>query len=287
MDDETGEHNLALRNRAALSDGGKTVELIGRLYTDFTDQEKYLINNVPFNVRLQNSDDDFRLMWVKSNDTAKPQSFKVEFTDVSLIVPYIKLHPFLIVEHAKMLAKNPAVYPINRTEIKTFVISASLGEWCGQNCFNERIPKTMVVALLDSQAHSGNHKKNPFNFIHCKTTDVSFEINNKVINRPMRLDFPNEHYNDGYVSVFETFHHKTGVSPDIALKDYNRGYTFFCFDMQNSKEEGILTPMQKGNSRLNIKFKEHFKTSVTVLVLGIFDAVVYIDEARNVVFREG
>lgn len=43
MDDETGEHNISLKKRAAWSDAGKTARLTGKLYSDFTDQTKYLI----------------------------------------------------------------------------------------------------------------------------------------------------------------------------------------------------------------------------------------------------
>lgn len=312
MDDSKGTQNLNLRKRADLTIGGKIAKLTGRVYSDFSSQPKALINGVALTLRFKNADDKFRLMWTDATDlydlqaddmnenqfregvgplveTARiPEYYKLKLVDVALTVGFIKVHPALLMDHSKMLsAEKPAVYPFTRTEIKVFSISASLADLTVQNPFNDKIPKKLIIGLLDSLAYGGSNKKNPFNFQHFDLTDISFEINNKMVNKPMRLDFPNKHFNDGFVSIFKTCMKKNGIPPNIGIDDYYRGYAFFCFDLENTKEEGILSPMEKGNSRLSLKFKNNLTDSISVLAMGSFDSVLYIDQARNAVLREG
>lgn len=315
MDDFTGVQNLGLKARAALTLDEKIAKVTGYLYTDFTDQEQYLINGIPVGINLRNCVDEFRLMWdgeeiptyalntMQSSDygyensesstnytTAPPvkkTGYKLVLEDVTLIVPFIKLHSGLFMQQNKMLIDKPAVYPFTRSEIKTFTLPASVGDWCGQNIFNDKIPKQIIICLMDSLAYAGNAKKNPFNFHHYNVTDISYEVNNRIINRPMHLDFPNNHFNDGFLSIFHMEKNHTKLPPAIEIDEYKTGYGFFCFDLENTKEQGVLNPMLKGNSRLFMKFKNSLSKSITVLVYALFDSVVYIDQARNVVLREG
>lgn len=222
--------------------------------------------------------------------TKKPviiQNYKLVLVDISLSVPFQKIHPTLLMEHNKLLSTKPAVYPMTRSEIKSFTVPASVGEWCGQNIFNDKIPKQLIICMVDSLAYAGNPKKNPYNFQHFYLTDIYYEVNNRIVNRAMSLDFVNKHYNDGFVSIFNMMRTLSMIPPHVEMKDFDKGFAFFCFDLENTKEENILSPMIKGNSRLFLKFMSNLARSISILAYGMFDSVVYIDQARNVVHKEG
>ena len=72
-------------------------------------------------------------------------------------------------EIQQSLKKVPAVYPINRVEVKTYSVAAGLTFLNWDNAFQGQIPNRIFVAMVDNASFTGPHEKNPYNFKHFNT----------------------------------------------------------------------------------------------------------------------
>ena len=75
-----GEMNYGLQKRAAFTDRGATVDMIGRIHLDIFFQDRYMLNKVNVRVRLVRNKDSFCLM----SDEANP-SYKVKLISAVLL----------------------------------------------------------------------------------------------------------------------------------------------------------------------------------------------------------
>jgi hypothetical protein len=95
------------------------------------------------------------------------------------------------------------------------------------------LPKRIVFAFVESDAFSGNFKKNPFNFKHFNLTKVSVSIDGEEAPySPLELDFTSNLYTRAYYSLFNGLD-RSGLDcgNSISLTDYPNGYAIFAFDL--------------------------------------------------------
>ncbi|XP_011631040.1 uncharacterized protein LOC105423095 [Pogonomyrmex barbatus] len=102
---ESDNPNQALVRRARYIQGEHSVDLIDYLHCDVFNQDKFLINGVEVRMRLVCSRDAFCLM--ESNSTSK-----IRILDASLLIRRAKISPAVLLEHARMLSKTTAKYPL-------------------------------------------------------------------------------------------------------------------------------------------------------------------------------
>ena len=114
FDDAT---NKGFLKRAELSKDSKSFELMGPLFLDFFRQAQYLISQTKMRIKLLPSKPEFAL-----NAYAAHKDFKIEFQEVVLYVPRVKLNPSVINGHAVGMKKHNAIYPLHHTELTTFTI---------------------------------------------------------------------------------------------------------------------------------------------------------------------
>ena len=104
-----GETNYGLQKRAAFTDRGATVDMIGRIHSDIFFQYRYMMNEVNVKVRLVRNKDSFCLMSGEANPT-----YKVKLISADLLVRKVQLKPSVFLAHGKALESGVAKYPITR-----------------------------------------------------------------------------------------------------------------------------------------------------------------------------
>ncbi len=291
MDSKT---NIGFTEREAFCRKSAIFELQGKLHLDLCRQERVLLNAVQFTLKLTPSRDSFRLFreppatsGTSAPTTAAP-TYKVEILNASLKVPMIKPTPAMLLGHAAGLQNGPALYPFERTEIKTFVIPSGQSSWPIENLFISRIPKRLVVAFVTSEAFSGNFSKNPFNFQHFKLSYLCLTVDGACVpSRAMQLDFSNDIYLEAYHTIFslseDEMPGRLRKTPSISRDDFANGYALFCFNIDDSTQgDEVLNPQAVGLSKMEIKFAESLKESVTVIMYAAYNSLLRVDESRNI-----
>ena len=285
MDNKT---NSGFTEREAFCRQSAIFEVQGKLHIDLCRQERVLLNAVQFTLKLTPSRDAFRL-WREAPATGvTPTNYKVEIVQALLKVPMIKPTPAMLLGHSEGLRNGPALYPFERTEVKTFVIPTGQSSWPIENLFISRIPKRLIVAFVTSEAFSGEFSKNPFNFQHFKLSYLCLTVDGACVpSRALQTDFDNQIYLDAYDTIFslteDDMPGKPRKTPTIKRDEFAGGYALFCFNIDNSTQgDEVLNPQTVGLSKMEIKFAESLKQSVTVIMYAAYNSLLRVDEARNI-----
>lgn len=92
---------------------------------------------------------------------------------------YVKINPGVIIGHSEVLLKQPAIYPLRRSDMKCFTIAAGQFHMNIDDVFQEDIPESLVVGLVSSRAYSGDYTLNPYNFQHFNCNFAAFYVDGK------------------------------------------------------------------------------------------------------------
>ena len=120
-----------------------------------------MLNEVDVRLKLFQSKHDFPLM---SSVTGK--KYKVIITEVMLTAAMVGIHSDILKSHARALKDTPAIYPFNRTDVKTFAVPKGQYNVNQNDIFQGKIPNRLVLLMVLVEAYAGDLTKKPFNFKH-------------------------------------------------------------------------------------------------------------------------
>ena len=262
-------------------------DLEGVLHMDVAQQPKAIPNGVQVTVKLFQHDDSFRLL------SAGGATYGVEIVDAVLKVCHIKVEPKVIVAQNEILLKTPAVYPLWKSEIKTYGIAQGSYTFSIDDMFHGIVPARLIVGLVLSSGYSGSFDKNPFDFNHFYLNYLELSVDGQSV--PSVAFQP--HYQDnpdvagqilptGYVaeflSLFKNHYPQTGGNW-IERQEYPCGYALYVFNLKPGVDDKLFSSLQSGHTRLNARFAQELPEPVTVIAYGIFPSNFKIDHARNVI----
>ncbi|XP_072021487.1 uncharacterized protein F54H12.2-like [Amphiura filiformis] len=279
--------NTGLKNRSKFTDGGKTVDMVGRLHSDIFMQDRYLLNSVDVKIKLHRSKDEFCLM--ASDHTA---GYKVKILDAILHVRKAKLNPGVALAHAKGLERATAKYPVSRVLVKTFTVPAGDLSITKENVFLGQLPKRIILGFVANAAFNGHYKRNPYNFKHYSVNKVGVYVDGMLVPMSESLN-PNFAGESGYIAAFNTLFtglnkHNKDNTGTVNRADYKRGYTLMCFDLTADLcDFGHFNLQKTGNLRLELQFADALPETINVLVYAEFENVIQIDKSRNVIYDYG
>ena len=90
------------------------MDMCGPIFSETFNMSRYLLNEVDVCLKLFQSKHDFRLM------SSVLERYKVIITEVMLKAAMVGIHPDILKSHARALKDKPAIYPFNRTDVKTY-----------------------------------------------------------------------------------------------------------------------------------------------------------------------
>ena len=192
-------------NPNKVTEGGKTIELIGKPHLDIAFQERAILGGSTIKIEFTPHDPSFYLR----ADTTKVIP-SVDFIDASLFIHRSKVSPLIHEAHQEALKKGNARYPICRNEVKTFSISTGAQSATIDNIFNGQLPRRAFVAMVSNNAFNGTYAKNPFNFNHYHYNFICSYIDGvQVPSIPYTPDFKNHIYTREYLGLFESVNQLT------------------------------------------------------------------------------
>lgn len=284
--DEAGKFesdtNKGFVKRMALSKDSQTFELMGPLFLDFFRQSQHLISQTKMRIKLLPSKPEFAL-----NAYGAVTDFKIEFQEVVLYVPRVKLNPSVINGHAAGLKKQNAIYPIHHSELTTFTIPIGQKSFKKDRLFPDEAPKLLLIAMVSNAAYNGDIKKNPFHFQHYGVDSLTlYRDGLSVSGRPFTPDFDNGKTMRSYMQTMQTFHYYNDDDTNgLTLNDFNKGYTIFAFDLTADKD--IAAAHRQGRStrnlRLDLTFNKATTETINVLLYAVYDSKVEITQHRDTI----
>ena len=275
------ETNSGFVRRQAEIAGSKECELMGPLYLDFLNQDRYLISQTDLRIKLTPSKPEFALNAYGTSD------FKIKFTNVILYVNRVEPNPSVINGHASGLSRHNAIYPLMHNELITFTIPKGQQSYTKDRLFPDQAPKCLMIAMVENDAFNGNIKKNPFHFEHFDLNRIAlYRDGNSIPGRPFTPDFDNDQYVRSYLHTMRTLgYYNTDDTNGLTLKMFGNGYTIYAYDL--TPEKDISAPYNQGivsrNLRLELSFKNPLPATVNVLLFATYNSAIEVTKLRDVI----
>ena len=260
------------------------VEGVCRLNLDLMQQNRLLLNGIPISIRLYRNSDKFMLhLNCKSGEE---ELYKITLQDIALYVNHVLPKSSILLQHVHSLSEKTAVYPIDRTIVRTAQITKGIQESITPNIFMGQIPHRIVVGLVSSDDYNGNLRTNPFNFKPHSLNHISLTLNGKQIpNHPYDPDFEEGIVRRSYHHLMETLlgNCQDERSIGLSLEEYLSGKTFFGFQLiGESGNNSSAYANEFGNINLRIRFGKPVKENITVILYAEFQNQIEIDASRQV-----
>ncbi|XP_019379375.1 PREDICTED: uncharacterized protein F54H12.2-like [Gavialis gangeticus] len=272
--------NHGFRRQVSLTAGSRKIELLGHLHSDLFFEEKLLLNDVDVKIKLTRSKDAFCLM-----GTPEVGQCKLQITYASLFVKKVKVAPGVRLGHVEALLIANAKYSIDCTGLKVFSIPAGSRVSNQENLFLGQLPKLIVIRFVDNDAFSGNYSKNPLTL---KITNfVALYVDGEQIPaKPLQHDFENGNCVREYMQLVQTAgKHMKDHSLLINREEFAQGYTLFAFDQSPDQEcADHYSLIKTRHLRAEIRFAGTLPITVNMIVYGVFDNVIEINQRRNMLF---
>jgi len=259
----------------ALIKESREFQMRGKIPLDITTINKYMLSRVPITIELLFNSPETFLMSSQTDPT-----FKFLMTDCKLYVPTVKVRPDVEIANGQTLIKQPALYPMERSLLRTFTVPSGNLTFETEDLFQGRVPMQTLIFMVSSTNCSPGYKKNPFHFEHFKLGEINFKVDDMV--QSMKMNFGTDSSDSQAVQPYAAY---INMFPEleISLNEFITDTPFFVFDTRNSFDNtGSLPMMKKGMTSLAMRFNVALAANITVFVLAKFSSVMQIDEARNV-----
>ena len=263
--------------------GSNVFDMYGRLHTDMFFQDRLLLDKVNFRLRLKTSTNAFCLIGDEKRE------YKVHIEKINLYVRQVKVANDVVLAHAKMLEKVPALYPITHVELKSYTINSGVKSHTIDNISAGNLPKRIVFGLVDGDAFNGDITRNCYNFEHFSLNNVSVTVNGEHLPySPIDMDFKEGLYNKAYYSLFNGVDRGSlDCGNYITREEYANGYTLFAFDLTPDKANGCNFNLAKSaNLRIVFKFANNLEKPINCIVYMEVENVIEITKERQIVFNQ-
>ena len=273
MDDTNpGGKNTGLFLRATRAVLSKEIDLTGRLHVDICQQDRFILNGVPVNIKLWQHSDGFRLLSKKDSE-----NFRLHITEASLKVALIKLKPDVMLAQTDVIKTADALYPYSRSVIKTYAVPQGQYSFIASDMYLGEVPQQLVVGIVESAAAHGSYQKNPFNFQHFDCTYAGFFVDGQSTpSEPLQLNYKSDHYVEAFQRLYWDQRQR---AVHIASSDFKGGYCLYVFRPNGDVKD---RPEERAHTRLELKFSEPLPATCTVIVYAKFPALMRINESRHV-----
>lgn len=278
MEDGKGE-SKGQAERLAQFKRSKIVDFCTPLHSDILRIEKVLPDRLSLTLALTRENDKFILM----NDDATKQ-YKIKIVSLALHVRKIGLdRRYVEAVNRKLDAGSRAIFPMVRSIVKTRTIATGSIHAPIPDLFSGRIPNTVIVAMVESEAYNGTYSKNPFNFQHFGVNGINLLVNSKsypaVRYQP---DFRNSVFMREYRGLMDAIGQKMHNGGCLVTPErFKSGATLFAFDLTPDNCQNFhVHKSDRGNVQLELSFSAATSKSITVICYATLNDEFQLDMDR-------
>ena len=188
--------NIGLMRRNNLSKSSAFIDMVGPIYGDVFQMPRYLLNEVDVHVKLFQSKNSFRLL-----SSVPSKKYKVVISEVMLEATMIGIHADILIFHAHALEDTQALYPLLKTEVKTFAVGKGQYNVNLDDIFQGKIPNRLILGMVSADAYAGDLTKNPFNFKHYNFICL-YANGQSVPSKALQPKFASDNYVEAFQTLF-------------------------------------------------------------------------------------
>lgn len=273
-------HNQGYRKRRHECRESRSIQADVPIHCDFFQLNKYIPPGVEITVRFHRASDAFCIVAAVNNI-----QYKVEIEDIKLYVRHVTLSEDVMQLHMKLLEKGPAVFPYNRTLMKTVAYPGGLTHITASNLFGGILPKSILIALVNATNFNGTYTTNPYFLQHFHCNYAVLNVNGEnVPSDPYRPNFALGLFSREYRSFFNNVgigidNVSNMMTPDL----YAGGMFMIPFDLSPDLCNGYHAHLKKsGVINLELNFTEAIANPFYVIAFATYDNVMLLDRDNNV-----
>lgn len=278
---ENGDANTGF---AARKTAGNQFELFGGLDFSVFEQDRMLVDNVDLRLSFSPTSDAFVLL----KKTATTEA-NVRIVDMELVVREVVLEPTATEAMSDVLDYGlPALYPYMETRMLHFPQSARQTEIKENLGSFQPLPQRLIIAFVDTAAHTGDATKNPFNFKHFNITALRLKVNGRVLPETggVKVDFAKEKVVEGYSTLLQTTGKYEQRAPlAVKMSDYSKGYAMFAYDLTESGLGPFTFHKKSGTIEMEADLSAALTGEVTMLVYTETQKTLSVDGFRTIHIR--
>ena len=272
---------------------GKTHWLMFQPHLEVFHTGKVLVPNTEIKIQFHFNDPNFWTYGRNKETSNKNIRLLSQDIEIKFILCQLRLNQNVYKGLSVQRASKPAaVYPMVRSEIRTYTFQGTTDNWEENNIFQGRIPDRMIVGLLDAKAFNGDKDYYPFAFQKFGLESIKQIVRGEEYPyETLQLNGTNSTRDKlGFFRfVLASGASKKSVPTMIKPSDWGQGKncTLFMFDNVPSgdADSQMLNPRQSGDLQLKIKFNTAPGKVITVLIFGEFENLMEVDRFGAVLYN--
>ena len=258
---------------------------------------KCLVPNVQIDLELYLNDNSIFLFGTSDTGTTVNKKIpKLEDGDifVTLWMKKITLHANVydkLVRERSLGKGRNVVYPVVRSEIRTFSFDGRSIEWTQDNVFLNKVPIKVIIGLMNSTNYNWDLQKYPFAYEKFGVTRVEQRIDGEVYPYRTMEVVGNTKARDfvGYDQWLEATGAYTHHKPTMLLPgDWGQGNncTLYMFNNVPGDSEDPMWRNLKmtGNVSYTIKFRANVGHNVTIVIWSEYENHYEIDKFGGILY---
>jgi hypothetical protein len=257
---EPNKQFLSRRKQIAES---RSLTLVGRLHTDLFHQDLDIPPNCRINIKLTRSKNEFVLM------AAENSNFAVHITSATLYVRSKEVNSEVIEAHREILKNHNFSIPFTQVNVKTFQIAANMTSATFPSIFTDKLPRRIVVALVQQDRVTGKYTLNPFKFQHFDLQSLTVTVNGQSIPAdPLTMNYSTGDYQRAYLNTLSALGLDVGnygvtLTPEL----WESAYNLYAFKLVPGPiKSSVESTRVRGAVNLNFNFRRATPTPIEVLV---------------------
>lgn len=257
----------------------RVVDFCTPIHSDVLRQDKLLPDRTSLSLQLTRENDKFVLM-----SSTVGATYRIKIISLALHARKIALdRRYVEAVNRKLDSGSRAIFPMVRSMVKTRTIASGSLYAPIPDLFNGRIPNTIIVAMVNSEAFNGSYRKNPFNFQHFEVSGINLLVNSKSYPAiRYQPDFTKGLFMREYRGMMDAIGqkmHNGGCL--ITPRRFEKGHTLFCFDLTPDNCQNFhLHKSDRGNVQLELNFRTATSSSITLICYATLNDEFQLDMDR-------
>jgi len=243
------------------------------IHLDVFDSVRYLLPGITMGLKFLRNEDKFCLL-------SATDAWKLKVNALRISTRKLTIHPEILKAHQTFLLKQPAVFPLAMSKIKTFTLNQGISSKNLSGIFRGKLPRGCLFCFVKSDAFNGSFATNPFLFPHYNVSGVSLVVNGSPY--PASSFRPN-FATGNCMREYMHFHDNLGIyhgneTNGIDYDTFVKNTVIFPFDLSpdlcNSYHRHIEN---SGFVDLDLQFRVALPHNVTVIIYATYNEKITID----------
>ena len=275
-----------------LTKGSQQVDMVGVPLADCLQLDRWMLNGVHLRILMLRNRPEFCLM-ADEDDAENQTGYQIRIEDAFLRLAKLKINAAILVSHSKIMKEVSAKFPYVKTDLKVANIPSGQSFFTWDSINSSYLPRTAIVAFVESESLVGSYKKNPYNFDHFNLKRLSVLVNGvSSPGAPIQVNFDANETNvmEVFDRLYDANRRKIELGSNVESghlglelnrNDMPHGYAIYLFDIEPVLHDGVSFDLLKsGTLSLQATFGTALTTNVSCLLYLEAYGMIDIDESR-------